>query len=125
MANAVWPPSLPQDFFIGVTHQRRAAFAQFTVDAGPAKRRRIAGNVSRDVRVPMTFTETQMADFDDFYVATLFDGALPFDWIHPITGLPATYRFNSYPSFGISISSLGQLHQSTLDLELVATVDLA
>lgn len=125
MPNAVWPPSLPADFFVGVTHQRRIGFAQFTVDAGPAMRRRISGNASRDVRVPMMLNSTQMADFDDFYVATLLDGALPFDWKHPITGAVATYRFNSYPAFSIALLNGGdELHQGTLDLELIATVDL-
>lgn len=73
----------------------------------------------------MILTAEQMAEFDDFYVATLLDGALPFDWIHPINGLGATYRFNSYPSFSIVLSADGQLHQTTMDLELIATTDLA
>lgn len=124
MPNPVWPPSLPQNFFIGASFQRRTGFAQFSVDAGPSMRRRIAGNVSTDVRVPMILRAAEMVDFDEFYIETLLDGSLPFDWIHPVTGTTATYRFGAYPSFSILVSAEGNIFQTTMQLELIATVDL-
>lgn len=125
MANPVWPLTLPQDYFIGVSFQRRSAFAQFTVDAGPAMRRRAFGNASTDVKIPMLFRQQQMVTFDDFYINTVRDGALEFDWIHPVTGAPASYRFNEYPSFSIALSAEGDLYQTTLNLELTVSVDIA
>lgn len=123
MANPVWPSTLPQDSFIGESFQRRVGFAQFTVDAGPAMRRRVFGNASTDVSRPMFFTATQMADFDDFYVNTLFEGSLEFDWIHPVTAATTTFRFSSYPRFAKLETSEGKMFQGVLDLELVATLE--
>lgn len=119
MSNPVWPVSFPQDAFLGQSFQRRTAFAQFSVDAGPAMRRRVFGNASMDVRSPMIFTQTQMQDFDEFWIDTLFEGSLEFDWVHPVTGLAATFRLNSYPSFSKIESAEGKLYQTTLDLELI------
>jgi len=123
MANPLWPPSLPQDAFIGQSFQRRVAFAQFSVDAGPAKRRRVFGNASSDVRSPMILTQAQMATFDTFWIDTLFEGSLEFDWVHPVTGLAATFRFNEYPNFSKLESASGKLYQATLSVELLQLTD--
>lgn len=119
MANPLWPLSLPPDAFIGQTFQRRPAFAQFTVDAGPAKRRRIFGNAVTDVKSPMIFTADQMVDFMEFYEETLLEGSLDFDWIHPVTGQLSSFRFSGPPSFSKMESSLGKIYQCVLDLELL------
>jgi len=119
MANPLWPLSLPQDAFIGQTFQRRPAFSQFTVDAGPAKRRRVFGNASTDVQSPMFFTSDQLVDFTEFFEETLQEGSLEFDWRHPITGQLATFRFSEYPSFSKLETSVGKLYQCTLNLELL------
>ncbi len=123
MANPQWPPTFPQDAFLGQSFQRRNAFAQFSVDAGPSMRRRVFGNASTDVRSPMIFTQEQMIDFDEFWIDTLFEGSLAFDWVHPVTGVLATYRFNTYPSFSKMESAEGKLYQAVMDLELIQVVD--
>jgi hypothetical protein len=43
--------------------------------------------------------------FVDFYNIDLAQGTLPFDWLKPISGSPATFKFKAPPT----ITSVGPL----------------
>lgn len=120
MSNPIWPLDLPQSFFLNLSDQRRPAFVAFTVDSGAAQRRLMRRNPPREISSPMVFNQTQRILFDEFYSETLGEGSLPFDWIDPVTLLPATYRFMEYPSFTQNPVATTTLHTCTLNLEKIA-----
>jgi hypothetical protein len=96
---AVWPESLPQRFLQepGATEQPPDVVLETQMDAGPPKARRRFTAGFRLVGGSIDLTHAQRATLDDFYMNTLQGGALPFDWIHPITSAPATFRFMPQP----------------------------
>jgi hypothetical protein len=47
----------------------------------------------------------QYLAFVDFYNIDLSQGTLPFDWLKPISGAPATFKFKAPPT----ITSVGPL----------------
>ena len=61
MANAPWPPSLPQNQFIGVADTRDKGAVRTTMDAGPAKMRRRFSAVVRAISCPIMLTAAQKA----------------------------------------------------------------
>jgi len=97
---AVWPASLPQRFLQepGATEQPPDVVIESTMDAGPPKARRRFTAGFRLVGGSVALTRDQRAILDDFFMNTLEGGALPFDWIHPITTAPATFRFMPQPN---------------------------
>jgi hypothetical protein len=99
-APAVWPSALPQRFLQdpGATEQPPDLMLETQMDAGPPKARRRYTAGYRMVSGSIVLTHAQRAILDDFYVTTLEGGALTFDWIHPITSQPATFRFLPQPN---------------------------
>ena len=99
MANPIWPASLPQDPLIdGYNEQFPDTAVRTEMDAGPAKvRNRFTAGVD-DFRLPIALTRTQVQTLRDFYVTTLENGALPFDWTHPRTLVTVAFRFTERPS---------------------------
>jgi hypothetical protein len=97
---AVWPTSLPQRFQQnpGVTETPPDLVIESTMDAGPPKARRRFTAGFRLVSGTLALTHAQRATLDAFFLDTLEGGALPFDWIHPITSAPATFRFMPQPN---------------------------
>jgi hypothetical protein len=67
------------------------------MDAGPPKARRRFTAGFRMVGGSLALTHAQRATLDAFFLDTLEGGALPFDWVHPITSEPATFRFLRQP----------------------------
>jgi len=97
---AVWPTSLPQRFLQdpGAIEQPPDVVLETQMDAGPPKARRRYTAGFRLVSGTIDLTHAQRATLDTFYVDTLQGGALPFDWIHPLTSQPATFRFLPQPN---------------------------
>jgi len=99
-APAVWPTALPTRFLQdpGATEQPPDIMIETQMDAGPPKARRRYTAGYRIVTGSIVLTHAQRQILDDFYVTTLQGGALTFDWIHPITSQPATFRFLPQPN---------------------------
>jgi hypothetical protein len=97
---AVWPASLPQRFLQdpGTSEQPPDVILESQMDAGPPKARRRFTAGFRMVGGSLALTHVQRATLDDFFMNTVQGGALPFDWIHPITSAPATFRFMPQPN---------------------------
>lgn len=92
----VWPASLPQQQFHGLTVQRQAATVNFEPDAGvPKSRREFAAR--RRVSTPIALSGTQKQTFESFYVTALQEGALPFDWSDPETDATVEFKFIGDP----------------------------
>lgn len=118
MSNPVWPPSLPQTFFIGVRDKRRPAVARFTADNGTVSVRKISASASRDISAPIpVLTNAQRIALDEFFIDVLDEGSLPFDWIDPVTRLACTYLISEPPGYSQSLKSDGDLFETTLLLE--------
>lgn len=118
---AVWPAALPQKFLIGTSDARLPAVVRFTVDAGPAKTRKLFNNPTRQVRWRLQpLSQTQREALDAFFITTLSEGALPFDYADPSTGQTRQYRFLSPPQYGAAANALGRLWDiAPLELELL------
>lgn len=100
MANPVWPATLPQDPFIGLTDELSAdALVRTQMSAGPAKVRRRHGAAVRNVTVPLILTGAQRQTYDTFYKTTLKNGSLQWDWKDPVDGAVISFRFVSAAQF--------------------------
>lgn len=54
---------------------------------------------SRFFSVPIVLDGQQRQDFDTFYITTLKEGVLSFDWEDPVTDVTVSFRFRSPPEF--------------------------
>jgi hypothetical protein len=101
MANPVWPVSLPQSAFVDNFQESvEDAQVEFTVEAGPPKRRRLVSSPSRMVDHNLVLTTTQRAALLTFYETTCKKGTLIFDMVHPIDGGAAVqWQFREPPTF--------------------------
>lgn len=117
MANAVWPASLPQRVLApGYDEQPPELTVRSPMDAGSAKVRRRFTAGPRPIRASVRLSMTQRQTLDDFFLTVLLGGALPFDWSHPVTGAPATFRFRSAPRL---TARTANLFDAALDLEIL------
>lgn len=100
MANATWPATLPSYPLVeGYEERAPATMLRTEMDAGPAKvRRRFTAGV-RVLTLEVGLTTEQTETLDAFFVDTLQGGTLPFDWVHPRTQDPATFRFTAEPEY--------------------------
>lgn len=115
---ATWPATLPQSIFAGASDHRVDGSASFQTDVGPPKRRRISGNVVRNVETPIVLTGAQRETFDMFYSTTLLEGSLEFDWTDPVTDVSASFRFTKSPTFTFVPSTItGGAWRGTLSVE--------
>lgn len=108
MADLAWPLSLPQTGLLdGTVEQLATTTVRFAPDVGPAqvRRRHTAGVVQIPYRLYLSPAEYDA--FVQFFNDTTEGGALPFDWVHPITGSPVTFRFLDAPSIGMLTPSTG------------------
>lgn len=99
MANPVWPGTLPQTILLGLQDVRGAATIRFSNDAGPAQVRKLFSNATRTVTRRVVLTQAQRIALDTFFVETLEEGSLPFDFVDTVTGLACAYRFLQPPSY--------------------------
>lgn len=118
MSNPVWPLSLPQrPLAQGFNEQVPNTLIRTQMEAGPPKvRRRFTAGI-RTMDMQLRITPAQVDALDVFYDSTLQGGALPFDWVHPRTGVAATYRFVEPPSY--ATMARGRLWTATLKLEIL------
>lgn len=97
---ATWPVTLPQEPLI----DQYAEVLPDTIirsepDVGPSKvRQRISKGV-RNTPCKFIMSKAQVAIFDTFYVTTLYNGSLAFDFTNPRTGSTDSYRFASVPRY--------------------------
>lgn len=99
----VWPVSLPQKQFIGLSEQREDARVRTEMDAGPAKMRRRFTAASRLFSIPIALDGQQRQDFDTFYITTLQEGVLSFDWEDPVNDATVTFRFREPPELRLIV----------------------
>jgi len=98
MANIVWPSSLPQRPTVGGYQERFAdTVLRTAMETGAAKTRRRFTAAPRQIEVTFRVNAAQAATFKSFFEETTAGGALPFDWVHPREGTPATFRFLEAP----------------------------
>lgn len=94
MSNPVWPATLP-------THVLAAgygeAFADQAIetpmDGGAVKSRRRFTRRFDAIDCALILDEDQVEALEAFYYETLGGGVLPFDWVHPRTQQPMTFKF--------------------------------
>lgn len=101
MANAVWPSSLPQDQFVGLSYRFAPAVLRTPVDGGPAKLRRLYTSAYQPIDIPIVLTNVQMTLLNMFFRDTIFLGSLPFDWEDPATDELVTMQFREPPTFAM------------------------
>ena len=116
MATAIWPLTLPQVLLIdGFQSALPENVIRQPMGVGPAKVRRRDVAATWPVQGNINLQKEQMATLFTFFRSTLGDGALPFDWIDPITGTPVTFMFKTAPKY----SALGNgWLRVALDLEV-------
>jgi len=100
MANAVWPVSLPQRVRVeGYSEQPANTRIDTPTESGiPKSRNRFTVGVE-PIEAVIEVDFAQKATLDAFYNATLANGALPFDWVRPVEGTPAVFKFRAPPKF--------------------------
>lgn len=118
---ATWPGTLPQSPFLGVSDKRNKAVARTEMDTGPPKMRRRFTAAVREIDVGMFLTGAQRTTFDTFFITTLKEGALSFDWTDPNDGATASMRFREPPAWQQirAGSPDAKLWQSSLKLEIL------
>jgi len=114
---ATWPAGLPQHFDgTSFTEARQQGALRSAMDAGPAKLRRRFTAVPVNIDGTMLVDATQAALLETFHRATLAEGTLAFEWIHPRTGGAVTMRFREPPALAF-VS--GPYWRASLRLEVI------
>lgn len=117
-----WPASIPIPGTVDRQSYRERPDtnrASFQTAVGPEKvRRRSTLNGSR-ISFALWLDGDQVDTFETFYRTTLKDGTLPFQMVHPRTGVEGTFRFDTSSEPETSeISS--NVFQISVDLRKVA-----
>ncbi|MBK8211713.1 MAG: hypothetical protein IPK78_18940 [Rhodospirillales bacterium] len=95
---AAWPASLPQKPLMqGFRETAVNLVVRSQTDVGPAKARRRATAGPTTFEMSFRLTSTQLATFRTFVRTDIQDGAGPFTWAHPVTGVPGTFRLIEPP----------------------------
>lgn len=82
---AIWPLTLPQcPKLSGFSEKVPNNLIRSDMDTGPAKVRRRGGAKPWTCTAPYTVSKAQLAMLQNFVVETLANGALCFDWPHPV-----------------------------------------
>ena len=105
VADAVWPPTLPDRFLAGGFNMASANTALRTeMDTGVAKTRRRYSvsifNVTGRIVVRENDTLTEMSTLMEFWDSTLGQGAKWFEWTHPANpNETKEFRFLKQPNY--------------------------
>ena len=76
------------------TEARQPNRITFEPEVGPPIDRRRGTAAGTLVTIRFTgITDAERETFEDWYRDTLFDGVLPFNWVDPVRGVAATYKF--------------------------------
>ena len=118
---AAWPGTLPQQSRAALSETRSDARVRTAMDAGPAKMRRRHTAAVRNFQGSMILTQAQRNTFDTFYITTLKEGSLAFDWTDPIDDTTASFRFISPAGFAVARpgAPADRLWEMTFNLELM------
>ena len=120
MANAVYPPSLPQSQQLGTeVFLLGSPSIRTPTDGGPAITRPRYTSAPEGMSTPVTFTQAQKITFDGFYTTTINMGADPFEWEDPVTDAIRVCRFLAKPRFSQSSGAKGRIYTSSFELELL------
>lgn len=92
-----WPASLPQCPVLPVQETPQNNVAAFQPFVGDAKTRRRSTANGAMLGATFAILRSQLATFDVFYGDDLKDGALAFDWRHPVTGVTQSWKFEAPP----------------------------
>jgi len=116
MANAIWPLTLPQVLLVdGFQSALPENIIRTAMSVGPVKTRRRDVAATWPVQGNINLQKEQLATLTTFFRSTLADGALPFDWVDPITDSAVTFLFKTAPKY----SALGKgWFRVSLDLEV-------
>ncbi len=94
---AAWPITLPQcPVLNGFSEQRQRNIVAFNPDVGPPKIRRRSSASAVLTSATFRLTTDELSDFDTFFIDTLKDGSLPFEWQHPINRLIYSWWIDSH-----------------------------
>lgn len=111
-----WPGSLEQRQFTGVIEERQQAALRSSMDSGAPKVRRLFTAALRFIDIPMVFTAAQRATFDTFFITTLNEGTISFDWTDPVDDTTTvSFRFRNPPK----MTKIGGEWRTILNLEVL------
>lgn len=113
---AVWPAGLPQNLQqSGFTNTLPDNVIRSQMEVGPDKARRRDVSAPEPVAGTIIVDETQYDLLVAFFNTTIAGGALPFDWVHPITGVAAEMRITGPPQI---TARSGDYYDVKLSLEI-------
>lgn len=110
----VWPAGLPQAPDLSWSESKLENVVETETDGGPKKRRRRYTRAVEKLSLPLTLTEAQVATLKTFHTTTLADGILPFEMVHPRTGL--THEFTWTSPWSVTEGTRG-LYRIAIELE--------
>lgn len=119
---ATWPGALPQDQFIGLNDTRQPAVVRSQPDTGPAKMRRRFTAAPRFLTVPIVLDGSQRQTFDTFFITTIKEGSLTFDWEDPVDDTTVTFRFRTPPRFELVVGDSDvnkRVWRTNMELEIL------
>ena len=94
-----WPVTLPTAVEGNYRESPPDNLLRSSMDVGPDKVRQRSTAGPRPISWEMLMTGAQTATFDTFYVTTLANGSLTFNFTMPRTGNSAELRFSAPPSY--------------------------
>ena len=100
MASVIWPSSLPQ-YVLAAGYEEAAPSTTIRTEmtGGVPKVRRNRTAAVRPVRCQLRLTYAQRDVLDGFYGSDTLGGALPFDWVHPVSRAPVEMMFAGVPTY--------------------------
>jgi len=94
MAANTWPSTIPQrPSPNGYSESPGKNTIRSQMDTGPSKQRRRSTAAARPITCSFEMTAAEVATFEDFFLNTLNDGSLAFNWKNPRTNSDAEFRF--------------------------------
>lgn len=117
-----WPGTLPDTQFIGLVDASEDERVQTQMDAGPPKIRKRFTAPVRNIQIPIIFTSAEKVILDTFWITTLSNGTLSFDWEDPVDDSTVTYEFVSRPQFKLAVghsTAASRLWEGVLNLRII------
>jgi len=116
---ATWPSTLPQKLHQdGFSIKPPTGAIRTSMATGKAFQRKRFTAAVQPVSGRMYLTPQQYETLIDFWENTLAMGSLEFDWVHPITGDAATFRFPANKPPTISVVD-GEVYGVNMQLEII------
>lgn len=95
-----WPAELPCALR-GKSRVPQPNVVAFGTEVGPGKVRRRSTARTKRMPIPFLLTRAQVALFEAFFEDDLEDGSISFAMPDPLTGEPATWRFDPQSPYGL------------------------